>query len=76
MIFGRLRKGLQNAIYSNSNNNDWFIAKCLENSVASQGKNIDEAMANLKEALELYFEDSDEIPSFGRLFVTTLEVAV
>jgi len=34
----------------------WFVAKCLENSVASQGKTIDEAMENLKEALELYYE--------------------
>ena len=55
---------------------NWFVAKCLENSVASQGKTIDEAIENLKEALELYFEDCDEIPSTNRLFVTTLEVAI
>jgi len=35
---------------------DWFVAKCLENSVASQGKSIDEAMYNLREAIELYME--------------------
>ena len=34
---------------------DWYVAKCLENSVASQGKTMDEAMENLKEALMLYF---------------------
>ena len=55
---------------------NWYVAKCLENSVASQGKTIDEAMENLKEALELYFEDFDEIPPVKRLFVTTLEVAI
>jgi len=33
---------------------NWYVAKCLENSVTSQGKTIDEATANLKEALELY----------------------
>jgi len=55
---------------------NWHVAKCLENSVASQGKTIDEAMENLKEALELYFEDIDEAPPVNRLFVTTLEVAI
>jgi len=37
---------------------NWYVAKCLENSVASQGKSLDEALTNLKEALELYFEDN------------------
>ncbi|MCL1815977.1 MAG: hypothetical protein FWG43_00045 [Clostridiales bacterium] len=32
---------------------DWFVAKCLENSVASQGKKMDEAIENLHEALAL-----------------------
>lgn len=36
---------------------DWYVAKCLDNSVASQGKTIEEALENLKEALELYFQD-------------------
>jgi len=54
----------------------WFVAKCLENSVVSQGETIDEAMENLKEALELYFEDYDEVPPTNKLFVTTLEVAI
>ena len=35
---------------------DWFVAICLENSVASQGKTMDEATENLREALELYYE--------------------
>jgi predicted RNase H-like HicB family nuclease len=35
---------------------DWYIAQCLEVDVASQGKTEDEALANLREALELYFE--------------------
>jgi predicted RNase H-like HicB family nuclease len=33
------------------------IARCLEVEVASQGKTIEEGLANLREALELYFED-------------------
>jgi predicted RNase H-like HicB family nuclease len=35
---------------------DGYVAQCLEVDVASQGKTEDEALANLKEALELYFE--------------------
>ncbi len=34
----------------------WFIAQCLEVDVSSQGKSEDDAINNLREALELYFE--------------------
>ncbi len=33
---------------------EWYVAKCLDNNVASQGKTIEEAWQNLREALELY----------------------
>ena len=54
----------------------WFVAKCLDNSVASQGKTIEEAIGNLKEALELYYEDEPlyELPAPALL--TSVEVAV
>ena len=35
----------------------WYGARCLEVEVASQGESVEEALENLKEALELYFED-------------------
>lgn len=38
--------------------NKWFVAKALEIEVASQGKTEKEALRNLKEAVELYFEDN------------------
>jgi predicted RNase H-like HicB family nuclease len=34
---------------------DWYIAQCLEVDVASQGETAEEALANLGEALSLYF---------------------
>ncbi|MBI2011409.1 type II toxin-antitoxin system HicB family antitoxin [Candidatus Daviesbacteria bacterium] len=40
---------------------EWFVAKALEVEVASQGKSEKEALDNLKEALELYFEDQAQI---------------
>ncbi len=33
----------------------WFIAQCLDVDVASQGFSEGEAIANLRDALELYF---------------------
>lgn len=35
---------------------DWYVSQCLEVDVASQGQTEEEALTNLKEALELYFE--------------------
>lgn len=34
---------------------DWFVAQCLEVDVASQGETEEQALANLREALELHF---------------------
>ena len=35
----------------------WYVAQCLEVDVASQGKTEEEALTNLREALELHFEE-------------------
>jgi predicted RNase H-like HicB family nuclease len=34
---------------------EWFIAQCIEVDVASQGESQEEALKNLREALELHF---------------------
>jgi predicted RNase H-like HicB family nuclease len=34
---------------------EWFVAQCVEVDVASQGKTEDEALDNLRDALELHF---------------------
>jgi predicted RNase H-like HicB family nuclease len=36
---------------------DWYVARCLQVEVTSQGETVEVALANLREALELYFED-------------------
>lgn len=56
--------------------NDWYVAKCVENSVASQGKTIEEAIQNLTEALQLYYEDEDTVIEDHQTLITTLEVAI
>jgi len=55
---------------------DWFVAKCLENSVASQGKTMEEATDNLREALSLYYEDETLPAYFPQTYVTTMQVAL
>ena len=36
---------------------EWYVAQCIELDVASQGKTKEEALANLREALELQLEE-------------------
>ena len=55
---------------------DWYIAKCAENNVASQGKTIEDALVNLQEALELYYEDEPILAEYTQTFVTTMEVTI
>jgi predicted RNase H-like HicB family nuclease len=58
---------------------EWFVATCLENDIASQGKTINESVANLKEAIVLYYEDEKEALGLIQndpVYVTTLEVAI
>jgi predicted RNase H-like HicB family nuclease len=40
----------------------WYVAKCIENNITSQGKTLEKAIANLKEAIELFYEDEKDIP--------------
>ena len=54
---------------------DMYIAECPEVGTISQGKTIEDALENLKEATELYLE---EFPLEGgrKTLMTTFEVAV
>jgi hypothetical protein len=38
-----------------SHEGEWYIAQCLQVDVASQGATEDEALENLRDALELHF---------------------
>ena len=57
----------------------FYVAHCIELDVVSQGKTIEEAEKNLKEAVELYLEsfEKDDIPeSNGEMVLYPFEVAV
>ena len=59
---------------------DGFVALCPELDIASQGSTIEEARANLIEALTLFFETASDSEITQRLhsevFVTQVEVPV
>ena len=44
-----------------SNGEDIFVANCTSLRIASQGKTMDEAMINIKEAITLYLEEQPEL---------------
>jgi predicted RNase H-like HicB family nuclease len=54
---------------------DWFVADCPEIGTVSQGKTLEEAVANLKEATELYIEETNA-QTTGRSVITTFETVV
>ncbi len=54
---------------------DMYIAQCPEIGTVSQGATIEDALANLKEATELYLEEFP-IKDIERPMLTTFEVAV
>jgi len=51
---------------------DLYVAECPEVGTVSQGHTIEDAVANLKEATELYLEDFP-LPATGRPLLTTFE---
>ena len=50
-----------------------FVAFNPETGTTTQGETIEEALANLREATELYLEESPMEP-YGRPLLTTIEV--
>jgi predicted RNase H-like HicB family nuclease len=54
---------------------EWYVARCLQVEVTSQGESIEEALANLREALELYFEDAPA-PEVTDVITAPVEVRV
>jgi len=53
----------------------WFVAECPELGTVSQGKTIDEALKNLREATELYLEEMP-MKKVTSPWITTFKAAV
>jgi predicted RNase H-like HicB family nuclease len=54
---------------------DLYVAECPEIGTVSQGDTVEDAIANLKEATELYLEEFP-LPQMSRSLLTTFEAAV
>jgi predicted RNase H-like HicB family nuclease len=57
---------------------DFFIARCPELNVTSQGKTFEEAEENIKEAIELYTESfgTEDLPQqVSKPYLTLVEIA-
>ena len=52
---------------------DMYVAECPEVGTVSQGHTVEEAIANLKEATELYLEEFP-LPETEKPILTTFEV--
>jgi len=53
----------------------WYVARCLEIEVTSQGATAEDALANLKEALELYFENEPLPDGLEPPVIESVEIA-
>jgi predicted RNase H-like HicB family nuclease len=48
---------------------NWIVATDVSTNIASQGKTTKEALVNLKEALELYYEGAEHSNAFLENFI-------
>jgi predicted RNase H-like HicB family nuclease len=53
----------------------WYVARCLEVEVTSQGHSMEDALANLKEALELYLEDASPPDEVEPPIIATVQLS-
>ncbi len=61
MIYHILMRNFKYIIYKEGK---YFVSQCLNVDISSFGETTDEAIENLKEALELYYEDDEAHESY------------
>jgi len=54
----------------------WYVARCLQVEVASQGETVERVLSSLREALELYFEDEPLPADLQAPIIAPVEVTV
>lgn len=73
-------KKIQNFTAIIEREDDGYVSLCPELDVASQGDTVEEAKANLQEAIELLFEHASKEEIATRLksdvFITNLQIAI
>ena len=73
MKSGKKTQNFTAVIYPDADS-DWLVAHNPETGTTTQGKTFEEALANLKEATELYLTEFP-LASKGRAILTTFEVS-
>ncbi len=53
-----------------------YVARCVELPVTSEGDTVEEAVAALREAVELYLEDEPPVPLPGHPLLAPFDVTV
>jgi len=64
------------ATVKKDNETGLYVAWCPELDIASQGESVEDALNNLKEALELYLEDEDARILDEKVLISVIEVPV
>jgi predicted RNase H-like HicB family nuclease len=55
---------------------DWHVARCLEIEAVSQGETVEEALANLRDVIEVYLEEEGPPPTLAHPLVTSIDVPI
>jgi predicted RNase H-like HicB family nuclease len=74
----KLEANMRNFLVSIQKEDNFFVTRCPELGVTSQGNTLEEAQANIKEAIELYIESFglEDLPrEISKPYWTTVEVA-
>jgi predicted RNase H-like HicB family nuclease len=55
---------------------DWYVARCLEIEAVSQGESVEQALANLRDVVEVYIEEEGLPPAPTHPLVTSIDVPI
>jgi predicted RNase H-like HicB family nuclease len=55
---------------------DWYVARCLEIDAVSQGETVEQALANLRDVVEVYVEEEGLPPAPTHPLVTSIDVPI
>ncbi len=57
---------------------DWYVARCLEVEAVSQGDTVEQALANLRDVVEVYLEEEGVPPTAAPAppLVTSIDVPI
>ena len=55
---------------------DWYVARCLEIDAVSQGESVEQALANLRDVVEVYVEEEGLPPVPTHPLVTSIDVPI